>query len=183
MGRKHHLWSCQDNLLPGQPARMGLVVVLTSLVRYFLQDLEAVHYPSLPCCSCRCVRMWTLSYHQHGLIMFAFRAAKISAKKYILILGWAEIGHAPLKISGFLCLLLCAFYSCSLSFLTMFFLTVFCPSALVKAAERMKLEWCSSTQGWECVASFMSFSSVTDMLWARSPGKLVGLVKLCCHSC
>lgn len=140
MGKKHHLWSRQDNLLQGQPARMGFVVIVTSPVRYFLQVLEAVHYPSLPCCSCRCARMSALSYHQHGLITLTFRAAKINAKKYILILGWADIGHAPLNISGFLYLLLCAFYSCSLSFLTMFFLTVFCPFALVKAAGRMKLE-------------------------------------------
>lgn len=38
----------------GQLARMGLVVILILPVRFFLQNLEAVDYPSFPCCWSTC---------------------------------------------------------------------------------------------------------------------------------
>lgn len=85
----------------GQLARMGLVVILTLPVRFFLQNLEAVDYPSLPCCWSTCqllnsLQLYTHSSllqfpslfyqssssvhfpcHQQWLIMLTLRAAKI----------------------------------------------------------------------------------------------------------
>lgn len=57
--------------------------------------------------------------------------------------------------------------------------------ALVKAARRMKLERFDAVACWgcACVVSFTSSSSVTHMLWVRSPGTQVGLVELCCYLC
>lgn len=88
----------------------------------------------------------------------------------------------PLKIHGLSTFCFVAFVhvlSCSL-------LCSLCPSALVKAATGMKLEGLDAVArcgGVRVAASFTSSSSVTHMLWVRSPGTQVGLVELCCYLC
>lgn len=88
--------------------------------------------------------------------MFTLRAAKINSKKYILILGRAEISMFLLKFHDLSIFCYVAFVHVLSSSLCSL-----CPSALVKAATRMKLGWLGVVAhcGGARVASSLTSSS------------------------